>query len=232
MLIAGNHLRDQRWVLATMFAYAILMSAVFGFFAGRPSPEDAHFFIEQQLWFAVLFSVFLATAAVNTDMRTRRILAILSKAVHRWQYLLGVITGIAVAMFAYCAMVGISGGLVSAKAGQPYEGLWIAALQIGVAAVTVACVGLFFGVILSPLFATAATFAYLTLIPFLALRISPALIALSPVTFLLGQSSSGFRIAPALPLPVLIVSALLQAAAFFALALLVFSQRDVARPTE
>ncbi len=44
-LIARNHLRDQRWVLTTMFAYALIMSSAFAFFAGRPTAEDARFFV-------------------------------------------------------------------------------------------------------------------------------------------------------------------------------------------
>lgn len=232
LLLASNHLRDQRWVLMTMFAYAIIMSSVFGFFAGPPSAEDARFFIEQQLWFAVLFSVFLATAAVNTDMRTRRILAILSKSIARWQYLLGVITGIGAAICTYCIVVGFAGSMISLRAGHPYDGLWTLAAEIALAAVTVACVGLLFGVVMSPLFATAATFAYLTLVPFLALRVWPGFIVASPVTFILAQTGDSMHAAPPMPIAKVLVLTCVQAAVFFGLAILVFSKRDLARPTE
>lgn len=232
LLIARNHLRDQRWVLTTMFGYALIMSSAFAFFAGRPSADDAHFFVEQQLWFGVLFSVFLATAAVHTDMRTRRILAILSKAVHRSQYLLGVLAGIAAAISTYCLVVALAGSYISNRSGQHYDGLWALAAEIAFAAITVSCVGLMFGVFMSPLYATASTFALLTVIPFLALHLGAWIIAFSPVTFLLAQTTNGFRDAPPMPLATAILLTFVQAALFFILALAIFSRRDLAKPTE
>lgn len=231
-LIARNHLRDQRWILTTMFAYALIMSSVFAFFTGRPSSEDAHFFVEQQLWFGVLFSVFLATAAVHTDMRTRRILAILSKAVHRSQYLLGVLVGIAAAMVTYCVLVAIAGSYIAARSGHHFDGIWALAAQIALAAITVACVGLMFGVFMSPLYATASTFALLMVIPFLALHFGAWIVVLSPVTFLLAQTTDGFRDAPPMPLANAVMLTLCQAFFFFLLALAIFSRRDLAQPTE
>lgn len=232
LLIARNHLRDQRWVLATMFAYALIMSSVFAFFVGRPSPEDAHFFVQQQLWFGVLFSVFLATAAVHTDMRTRRILGIMSKAVHRSQYLLGVLAGIAAAMVTYCVLVAIAGEYISLRSGNHFEGLWGLAAQIALASITVSCVGLLFGVFMSPLYATAATFALLTVIPFLALHFGRWIILWSPVTFLLAQTTEGFRYSPPMPLSTAILLTFCQALIFFIIALAIFSRRDLAKLTE
>jgi len=232
LLIARNHLRDQRWVLTTMFAYALIMSSVFGFFAGRPSAEDAHFFVEQQLWFGVLFSVFLATAAVHTDMRTRRILSILSKAVHRSQYLLGVLVGIAAAISTYCFVVALAGSYIADRSGSHFDGLWALAAEIAFAAITVSCVGLMFGVFMSPLYATASTFALLTLIPFLALHFGAWIIFWSPVTFLLAQTTNGFRDAPPMPLSTAILLTFCQALLFFVFALMIFARRDIAKPTE
>lgn len=232
LLIARNHLRDQRWVLTTMFAYALIMSSVFAFFVGRPSAEDAHFFVQQQLWFGVLFSVFLATAAVHTDMRTRRILGIMSKAVHRSQYLLGVLAGIGGAMVTYCLLIAIAGEYIAIRSGHRFEGLWPLAGQIAFAAITVSCVGLMFGVFLSPLYATAATFALLTVIPFLALHFGAWIVLWSPVTFLLAQTTDGFRYAPPMPLSTAILLTFCQALVFFVLALAIFARRDLAKMTE
>ena len=232
ILIARNHLRDQRWVLATMFAYALIMSSVFAFFTGQPTSEDAHFFVEQQLWFGVLFSVFLSTAAVHTDMRTRRMLGIMSKAVHRSQYLLGVLAGISGAMLAYCFFVALAGNYITARSGHRFAELWPLAAEIAFAAITVACVGLMFGVFLSPLYATASTFALLTIIPYLALHLRPWIIFGSPVTFLLAQTTNGFQDAPPMQLSTAILLTFCQAVFFFLVALLIFSRRDLARSTE
>lgn len=231
-LIAVNHLRDQRWILLTMFSYAFVMSGVMGFAAGRPTSEDTRFFVEQQMWFAVLFSVFLATAAVNTDMRTRRILAILSKAVERWQYLLGIITGIGAAIGAYCAFVSLLGYVLSSRAGHTLAGTVPLAAEVFLAATAVACVGLFFGLLLPPLFATTATFGYLTLVPVFAVKFGKWIVLLSPVAFLLVQTVQKFHGIQNVTLLHAVLLTAAQAVLFFVLSLLIFWKRDLARPTE
>ncbi len=230
-LIATNHLRDQRWILLTMFGYAILMSVVMGIVSRRPSSEDARFFLEQQLWFAALFSVFLSTAAVNTDMRTRRIAAILSKAVQRWQYLLGIVVGISMAVMSYCLVVAVLGHFLSIRSGSPLNGVTPLAFGVVLASVAVACVGLFFGLLLPPLFATTATLAFLTAVPLMTIAFGKWIILLSPVAFLLNQTIQQFHGSHVQTQSALLLTGM-QAVVFFFLSLQIFLRRDLTRPTE
>ena len=231
-LIAINHLRDQRWILLTMFGYALFMSTMMGVIVHRPNYQDASFFVEQQMWFAVLFSMFLATSAVNTDMRTRRMQAILSKAVERWQYLLGILVGITMAITSYCLVVGLLGVILSNRAGHPLPGIFTLAANVLLAALAVEALGILFGLVLPPIFATTATVGFLTTIPLLAIRFAPWLIYLAPVALLATQTVRQFNSGRAPLIRMSVTATAIYAVVVFGIALVVFKRRDLARATE
>jgi ABC-type transport system involved in multi-copper enzyme maturation permease subunit len=231
-LIAINHLRDQRWILLTMFGYALFMSTMMGVIVHRPNYQDASFFVEQQMWFSVLFSMFLATSAVNTDMRTRRMQAILSKAVERWQYLLGILVGITMAITSYCIVVGVLGVILSSRAGHPLPGIASLGASVLLAALAVEALGILFGLVLPPIFATTATVGFLTTIPLLAIRFAPWLIYLAPVALLATQTVRQFNSGHAPLIRMSVTATVVYAVVVFGIALVVFQRRDLARATE
>jgi hypothetical protein len=232
MLVAMNHLRDQRWILLTMFGYVLFMSSIMGAVVHRPNYEDARFFVEQQMWFAVLFGMFLSTSAVNTDMRTRRLQSILSKAVERWHYLLGLLLGITTAIVSYCTVVALLGLLFSARTGHPLHGLAVFAVSVCIVAVAVESVGLLFGLVLPPIFATTATVGFLTTIPLIAIRFWPKLIYLAPVALLATQTVRRFNAEAAGGLRISTTATVVYTIIVFFIALAVFDRRDLARATE
>ncbi|MDT8070141.1 MAG: hypothetical protein ROO76_18400 [Terriglobia bacterium] len=232
LLIAGNHLRDQRWILLTMFGYVLFMSSMMAAVVHRSNYEDARFFVEQQMWFAVLFGMFLSTSAVNTDMRTRRLPSILSKAVERWHYLLGVLVGITSAIAVYCAAVSVLGVVLSTRAGYPIHGIAHFAVNVLVATVAVETVGLFFGLLVPPIFATTATIGLLTAIPLIAIQFAPKLIYLAPVALLVTKTVRDFEGSAAPGLRTSSAATIVYAIIVFFVALAVFLRRDLARATE
>ncbi|HEU5402146.1 MAG TPA: hypothetical protein VFU86_12360 [Terriglobales bacterium] len=232
LLIAGNHLRDQRWILLTMFGYVLFMSSIMGAFVHRSNYEDARFFVEQQMWFAILFGMFLSTSAVNTDMRTRRLPSILSKAVRRWQYLLGILIGITSAIVAYCCVVALLGMLFSSRTGHPLTGVGQFAGCVLAATVAVESVGLFFGLLVPPIFATTATLGVLTAVPLLALQFAPGGVYLAPVALLVTQTVHHFNGEIAPHLNAALVATIIYAFVVFFFALAIFQGRDLARATE
>lgn len=232
LLIAGNHIRDQRWILLTMFGYVLFMSSIMAVVVHRSNHEDARFFVEQQMWFAVLFGMFLSTSAVNTDMRTRRLPSILSKAVERWHYLLGVLVGITSAIAVYCAVVSVLGVVLSTRAGYPIHGIAHFAANVLVATVAVETVGLFFGLLVPPIFATTATIGLLTAIPLIALQFAPSLMYLAPIVILVTKTVREFEGSAVTGLRTGILATVIYAIVVFFIALAVFQRRDLARATE
>ncbi|HWR36338.1 MAG TPA: hypothetical protein VN622_10760 [Clostridia bacterium] len=227
LLIAANYLREQRWPAIGLFAYGIGNALAFGAVGGPVAIEDVYFYIRQQALFAALFATFLAAAAVHNDRRSRRILAVLSKAIHRGEYLAGLFLGLAAVMAAYCAVVALSSLWLAGQTQLTIVSAVAAVAIAWIASLAVICVALFFSTFLNPFFTTAATAAAIML-PALWVHtaVHPAL-WLSPPYYLL----SGIALSPTFTFAGTVTAVVLAAiygACFFVLATVLFSRRDVA----
>ena len=157
LLIAANFLREQRWLTLVLVLYAVGLAAIFAVSEKQVSAEDAFFFLRQQSLYAPLFSLFLAVSAIHNERKSRRILAVLSKALTRRQYIAGLLAGILAVLGAYCLAIAISGAWLVRSAQASLGQLWVLLVITAVTSVLVSAVGLFFSTFLTPLFATAAT---------------------------------------------------------------------------
>jgi ABC-type transport system involved in multi-copper enzyme maturation permease subunit len=157
LLIAANFLREQRWLTLVLVLYAVGLAAIFGLSEKQVSPEDAAFFLRQQSLYAPLFSLFLAVSAIHNERKSRRILAVLSEALTRWQYVAGLLVGILAVLGSYCLAIGLSGVWLVRSARSSVTQLWVRLGMTVVTSVLVSAVALFFSTFLTPIFATAAT---------------------------------------------------------------------------
>ena len=156
-LIAGNFLREQRWPIAILLGWVALLSAASGFSELRRTPEDLFMLFEQVAIYIVVFSLFFGASAIRNDLRTRRILAVLSKGVSRRQYIAGLLLGIAIAIVIYCLALGASGFWVLPPAGVPAARFALLLAGLAGASLLTASLALFFSIFLHPLLATGAT---------------------------------------------------------------------------
>jgi ABC-type transport system involved in multi-copper enzyme maturation permease subunit len=157
LLIAANFFREQRWLTILLTVYAIGGAALFVVGQQRVSTEDAVFFLSQQAIYAVLFSLFLSASAVQNERKTRRILAVLSKAVSRRQYLAGLLAGVSTVFLWYCLVIGVAGTWLLRFSGWKPGALWVQLGCTALASLLTAALTLFYTTFLSPLFATGAT---------------------------------------------------------------------------
>jgi hypothetical protein len=157
-LIAASFLREQRWPIVLLLAFVVLYSALAGLFSpASVALDDAMFFAKQQAVYGVAFIGFLAGSAIFNERRSRRILAVLSKAVSRSQYIAGLIGGILAASAIYCGTVGVFGSLMFSRVGLPGATMWkLTAMLMAACAVTSAA-AVFYSTFLHPLFALAAS---------------------------------------------------------------------------
>ena len=90
------------------------------------------FLIKQHAAYAVLLGVTLASTAIHNERKTRRILAVLSKGISRWQYVAGMLMGTASVLVTYIACLGVVGSAllsrVEISSGEGWRVLGIAAL--------------------------------------------------------------------------------------------------------
>ncbi len=232
LLIAANFLREHRWPVRILFVWIILMAFISADFGrGRAVPDDVMFYIIQQAIFICLFSSFVAADAIHNDRKSKRILLVLSKGITRAKYLLAPILGTGAAAIGYSLLLGLCCLWLDDRAGVSSARLWALILLVICVSVLAATITLFFSTFLNPYVAIAAT---------MILFAAPGLFhaqghhwrVWTPGFPVLLQILN-FRVEPGWTLNwQIVIIAILQSVFFWAMALAVFSRKDIAVAVE
>ena len=231
-LIAQNFVRENRWPILILSVWIVFTTVVTaGFGRERVAPDDVIFFVQQQAVYICAFSAFLAANAIHNERKSRRILLVLSKAVSRSEYLLAVLIGTLTMTAVYAVLFAACCTWLAHRAALPTGGVWFVAGLVIAGSAIAAAVGLFFSTFLNPYLAIALT---------VTMFAAPGLAH--------PEHRPWFRLIPGLPvlLDVLhfrfragwtmdwgaVVIAVLEAALFWGLAVVVFAYRDIAVPVE
>jgi hypothetical protein len=165
-LLSINFVRTQWITLLVMSLYLVSIAGVFGY---NQEKQEAGFFLKLHAFYLVAMAVMVAAPAVQAERRSRRIVIVLSKGIHRWQYLGGILCGSAMISAVFCAIVGSVSWLLCIRGGYPVTGLGGLMAALFVTCVMASAVGLFYATFLHPFLATGA--ATLTLaVPYIAQR--------------------------------------------------------------
>jgi hypothetical protein len=234
VLIAGNYLREQRWLVLVLLAWVLGSSLVLGLsgrLGGNPMLEDAAFFLHQQAVYGVAFATFLAASSIQNERRSRRILSVLSKGIERREYLAGLLLGIGAveAIYAFAMALGAFWMLRESVVASSAIG-WLL-LVLFLAAMLAAAVALFFATFLSPLFALAATAITASIPAAVALTFAPgiAIVPIYPlITYVMNASVTVSRA----PAPALLGVSAAQVFGFWLAAAWIFGRRDIAAAIE
>ncbi|HZR32585.1 MAG TPA: hypothetical protein VFA76_12130 [Terriglobales bacterium] len=160
-LIASNFVREQRWPILVLLLWVLGLAALGASLDIRNSRDDVVLLFKQLAIYGIAFSVFFGASAIHNERKSRRILAVLSKAVTRRQYIAGLLSGVAFASTLYCFAMGLTGSWVLGQFGFPPRQLWLLMAALLASSLLGASVAVFFSVFLNPLFATAATLVFL-----------------------------------------------------------------------
>jgi len=225
VLIGINFVRTQWIALAVMSAYVLGIGGVYRVHTQR---DEILFFLRWHAGYAIFFATMIAIPALQTERKTRRILAVLSKGIHRWQYLGGLLCGCAMISALFCLLIGGTAAWLGQQGRIPTDGLAAIMLLLFCCCLLAASVGLFFATFLHPLLATAATSTVLAL-PLIFLQFGlPMAWAFFPAGALFRTLWTSFQFRSlGNSLNPLIVSAISQALLFWVAAALVFARRDV-----
>jgi len=232
-LIAGNLLREQRWLLLVLVLWIVGSTLIAT--AGSPvsSTDDVLFFLKQQAMYGVAFTAFLAASAVQNERKSRRILAVLSKGIERRTYLGGLLVGVFGAAILYCAAMAIAGAFVFPQARIPQPGSWIVIVMLAVTCAFTSTLALLFSTVMAPFIAVIATAITLGMLG-AAVWAWPSWSVLFPV---FGMLESIVEFGPGRPLSwyqagPLLLSAVMETVVLWLLASKIFEYRDVAVPVE
>jgi hypothetical protein len=225
ILIGINFVRSQWIALAVMSTYVL---GIAGIYRLHTQPDEILFFLRWHAGYALFFATMIAIPALQTERKTRRILAVLSKGIHRWQYLGGLLFGCAMISALFCLLIGGTAAWLGQQGRIPTDGLPTVMLLLFSCSVFAASIGLFFATFLHPLLAMAATSAVLAL-PLILIQFGrPVAWALFPAGALFRTLWTSFQFRPlGNSLDLLVLSAICQAMIFWVAAALVFARRDV-----
>jgi hypothetical protein len=156
LLIAGNFIRENRWPILVLLIWGVASGAAGVVMASR-SADDALFFLKQQAVYSVFFTVFLSSSALHNQRRTRRILAVLSKGIERYQYLTGIALGYTAVSLVYATSLGITGAMTFGQTGASAALVLPLMIFLLIASILAGTIALFFSTFMNPLFSLAST---------------------------------------------------------------------------
>ena len=230
LLIARNFVRENRWPVIVLLVWGVASGTAGVVLAGHPD-DDALFFLKQQAMYSVFFTVFLAASSLHNQRRSRRILAVLSKGIERYEYLAGIVLGYSSVALLYAVCLGITGALTFHRAGvNPWMTIPLMIMLL-IASMLAGTVALFFSTFMPPLFALAATSAVLGTSAVLSGVFGRSLPMIVPF-YQVMAAVSGFTFSR-MEIPWIAATwAVLETLVFWAAASWIFARRDVAVAVE
>ncbi|HXY52162.1 MAG TPA: hypothetical protein VEI01_22130 [Terriglobales bacterium] len=157
LLIAGNFVREQRWPILVLLLWVLLLAFLGLLPDVARSREDLLFIFKQVAVYVVAFSVFFGGSAIYNERKTRRILAVLAKAVARHEYLSGLVLGVTLACAILFFALGLTGSWVLGQVGFPVSTVWFLMVSLVAACTLAGTVALMFSTFLNPFFSAGAT---------------------------------------------------------------------------
>ena len=219
VLLARNFVRQNRWLLLAFICWPFLLAA----FVWSPhhAGNQAEIFeiLQQEVFYGVAVVAFLASSAIYNEKRSRRIIGVLSKAVSRAQYLLGLLVGCGCFAIGYFLATGASVMWLLGYSSARLESCVVLLLHGCLASLWIATLSLLFSTFLYPFIAAAVAGAA----AFAPLALSRPNVTLAPAAHLM--ESAGSLAATLAWQPV--VSAVIESTAFLTLTIRIFASRDV-----
>ena len=157
LLIGINFVREQRWPILVLLLWVLLLTFLGLVTNIRKERDDLLFIFKQVAIYIIAFSIFFGGSAIYSERRSRRILAVLSKAIGRAQYLAGLVLGVAMACAIYCFSLGLTGSWTLGQVGIPVSQVWFFMVALVAACTLAGTVALMFSTFLNPFLAAGAT---------------------------------------------------------------------------
>jgi ABC-type transport system involved in multi-copper enzyme maturation permease subunit len=228
-ILALNVVRQQRLIVILLSTWLLFFAGLFSFISDPDNgPQDLEILYRQELVYGIAIGLFSGASMIHNERKSRRILAVLSKGIHRAQYLGGAMLGIGCITALFYALVAVTNQWLIHRLHHTGE-VFAPALLGWVATQVAVALGLTFGSFLHPIL--AATCASLVsalgmLIPThpLAFPVSTFVRSALGVTYAHGlgwEHSAGF-----------IATVAIETATAFTIAALIFERRDITVPVE
>lgn len=159
-IIGLNFMREQRWFIALMMLYIVGLTGLM-FIAGDGRDQETLFIIKNESVYGIFFAVVVAVSLFQNERKTRRIIAVLAKAVARHEYVAGAILGVNLTTAVFFA--GVFASIFVLFPHAALGGAVVMIVHMLVACLLASIVTVFYSTFLHPLLATGASGLTLTL---------------------------------------------------------------------
>jgi ABC-type transport system involved in multi-copper enzyme maturation permease subunit len=156
VLLAMAFVRHNLWLLIMLMLWPWLFSGVLSF-EGENQINDYAANLQQESFYGILIIGFMATAALNNEQKSRRIIAVLSKAVSRGEYLGSFLLGVLVVGLGFTFSVAIATWIATLRIHPTLVHLPVFLFAVLIAALWIASLSLMFSTFLPPLPTTIFT---------------------------------------------------------------------------
>lgn len=230
LLIALNFMREQRWFILLMIGYLAAITGVVVLSGMDGRDGDTLFILKQETFYGLFFSLILGTSVFHNDRKTRRIIAVLSKAIERRDYIAGIVLGVNLTVLVFYLFVFASFLVLFPQAAA--GSVLLMFLSMCVASLLVSLVTVFYSTFLHPFVATAAA-GFTLALPFLLERVWGPWAGWVLPAFSITRHALGFDAARAFEPPwSLLGIALVESLLLWLAASWVFARRDIAAAVE
>jgi ABC-type transport system involved in multi-copper enzyme maturation permease subunit len=222
--ITRRLLYQNRWIYLLLMLWPFGMAALLLLPETNPASEDVFSVLHQECLYGLALVAFTGGALLGNEQRSRRIIAVLSRAVSRRQYFVALFAAAWLPLLVYVISFVITGAAMLRAIDRPMPlVLALAVVQLVLGLLTAAA-ALFFSTWLPMMLASTATLALLALLGGLGYQWS----GFTPGRLLWTLTQGDLRTVPALLQDSVTLLALLAAAALmFAAGSMIFERRDL-----
>jgi len=231
VLLALAFVRHNLWLLIMLMLWPWLFSGALSFQAENQINDYAAN-LQQEAFYGIVIIGFMATAALNNEQKSRRVIAVLSKAISRRQYLGSFLLGVFLVGLCFTFSVTTATWIATLHIHVNLVHLPAFLLAVLASALWIASLSLMFSTFLPPILATIFT-GVCVAVTFLGLHWH------NPVWPLLAPPSSMFASLAANPLSeswradwAPLISAAVEVFIFLAIGAWAFQYRDLTRAIE
>jgi ABC-type transport system involved in multi-copper enzyme maturation permease subunit len=231
-LIGVNFVREQRWPILVLLLWVLLLAFLGLMLDIHRERDDLLLIFQYVAVYVVAFSIFFGGSAIYNERKSRRILAVLSKAVGRQEYLSGLVLGVTLACGIYCFALGLTGSWTLGGAGFPVLRVWFLMLSLVIACMLAGTVALMFSTFLHPFLAAGATAAVLGFPVLASYMIAEKWVYVIPVYALTSTVLKSTFKHPGTSVWFPLLLALAETVLFWVLSARIFSRVDIAVSVE
>jgi hypothetical protein len=211
-------LRLNRWLLLLLLLWPYAMAALTLIGEPNPAPDAVLALLKEECFYGIALVAFTGAYLLGNEQRSRRIITVLSRALHRWQYLLALLLAAWIPLVLYLVGFTLSGSWMLHQAHIPVQLAFDLALLQLVVGLWTGTLSIFYSIFLPSILASLASGGTIATLAFLSISAPGRLLAAT--TNATGATAN-------LLSPSDLASTLALSAVVFAMACVMFARRDL-----